>query len=325
MRSTLLALSLVTALLAVTAAQGGKLYRWVDEEGNVHYTDKIPPEQSERGHQELSDQGVRTQVVPRAKTKEEIAREQELKQLRAEQQRLIEKQKAEDRVLLRSFRSEDDLILARDGKLAAIDAQVKVIQGNIRRYQSYLSNLQSRAATVERTGTSPPPRVLGKIEKTLQNVNRSYAAIERKEQVKTSIRERFAQDLKRFRELKNLTPKQPEVEEQQTHLLPNLVSCSNQEECGRVWEKAEAFVRANATTSMQMIGENIVMTAAPTKDEDISITVSRIVNPETGRIILFMDLFCKNTPIGKEFCNSEHVETIRTKFRSELGVSSGPD
>jgi hypothetical protein len=313
---------LVFTLLTVSVGQAARLYRWVDEEGNVHYTDKIPPAQVERGHQELSKDGVKTREVPRAKTKEEVERERELKQLRMEQQRLIEMQKAEDRVLLRTFRSEDDLLLARDGKLAAIDVQMKVIQGNIRRYQQRLSNLQHRAATLERSGKPLPESLLANIETTLQNINQSYSSIERKEQSKNAIRETFERDLNRFRELKNITPEKQTEQEQKPRKLPNLVNCSGPQDCARAWEKAEAYVRKHATTPMQMIGKNIIMTAAPSKDQDISITVSRIRNKDRGKTILFMDLFCKQTPLGTELCQSEQVASIREAFANSIGETS---
>lgn len=323
MRQTVLVIFFVFPLLVASVGQTAKLYRWKDEQGNVHYTDKIPPAQVERAHQELSDEGVKTREIPRAKTKEELERDQELKRLRVEQQRLIEKQKSEDRVLLRTFRSEDDLLLARDGKLVAIDVQMKVIQGNIRRYQQRLSNLQHRAATLERSGRAVPDPLLASIDTTLQNINQAYSSIERKEQSKNDIREVFGRDLNRFQELKNIVPTKRAEEEQTQRRLPNLVSCSGPDDCARAWKKAEIYVRKHATTSMQMMGKNIIMTAAPTKDQDISITVSLIRNKDTGRTVLFMDLFCKQTPLGKELCQSEQITSIRESFPSSIGVSGG--
>ena len=154
-----LTLSLLIALVAIPAAQAGKLYRWVDEEGNVHYTDQIPADQVDRSRDELSDKGVRTATVPRAKTKEEREEERRVEQLRAEQQRLIEKQQAADRVLLRTFRSQDDIVMAMGGKLAAISVMIKITQGNIRRHQKKLADLQHQAATSQggAAGNQAPP------------------------------------------------------------------------------------------------------------------------------------------------------------------------
>ena len=68
---------------ATAVAQGMQLYRWVDEQGNVNYTDKIPASQAEKGHIELSDDGMRVRTIPPAKTAEQIQRERELERLRA--------------------------------------------------------------------------------------------------------------------------------------------------------------------------------------------------------------------------------------------------
>jgi hypothetical protein len=43
MRATILALILIAA---AGAPQAGELYRWVDQDGQVHYTDQLPPPQA---------------------------------------------------------------------------------------------------------------------------------------------------------------------------------------------------------------------------------------------------------------------------------------
>ena len=75
----------------------------------------------------------------RPKTAEEIAQEKELARLRAEQKRLIEEQRAKDRVLLRTFRSSDDILMTRDGKLTAIDTSIQITRSNIKRLKFKLT------------------------------------------------------------------------------------------------------------------------------------------------------------------------------------------
>jgi len=309
---------LLSLLLTVPAAQAAKLYRWVDADGNVHYTDQIPPEQVERARHELSDEGVRTQKVERAKTREEIEEERRLEKLRAEQQRIIEKQQAEDRVLLRTFRSEDDLLMARDGKVTAIDLQIKVIRGNIRRYQERLAQMQRKAANLERAGRPVPKNQVENIETTLRQIKEAYSTIEQKEQDKTRIRQAFATDLKRFRELKNISDPTGGGQDQESGALPNLVSCANPTACAQAWKRAEAFVRQHATTPMQMHSDSIIMTAAPVNDNDVTVTVSRLRNRKTGTTALFMDYFCKDSPGGREHCATASVAAIRQKFHSAV-------
>ncbi len=51
---------------AVGGGNAAKMFRWVDENVVVHYTDQIPANQVAKGYAELSNQGVRVEVVPPA-------------------------------------------------------------------------------------------------------------------------------------------------------------------------------------------------------------------------------------------------------------------
>lgn len=295
----------------------GKLYRWVDEEGNVHYSDKLPPEQAQKSRDEISDRGVHLGTVPPAKTPEEYAREQEEARLRAEHQRILEAQQAADKVLLRTFRTEDDLLLARDGKLASIDIMIKVTQGNIRRAQTKLTDLQARAATAERSGRAAPAQVMADIQATQRAIEEGYATIVRREGEKDAIRAASERDLKRFRELKNLNLDK-EIPGQHTLELSNIIVCEGTG-CAAAWTRAEAFVRRHATTPLQIQGDNILMTGTPAEEGGVGIAVSRIQDKIAKRTVLFLDLYCRPTLAGQEFCASEKVTHIRRAFRQDVG------
>ena len=45
-----------------------KLYKWVDENGNVSYSDQMPPKQIKKAHEEISDHGVVLEKHAKAKT-----------------------------------------------------------------------------------------------------------------------------------------------------------------------------------------------------------------------------------------------------------------
>jgi hypothetical protein len=317
-RTRVISILLLTSL-AGGPAIAGKLYRWVDENGNVQFTDKIPPSEVKRSHQLLNEDGITTETIKRAKTKEEVEREREVERLRAEQQRLVEKQRAADRVLLRTFRSADDMMLARNGKLEAIEIGIRIAQSNIRRYQKKLTELQHRAATRERSAQTVPSPLVTNIQSVVDQINVTYGLIRRKEQEQQAVRDTFARDLKRFRTLKKTQPQQQVVKEREPRSLDNVLPCGKGAACQQAWKRAETFVRKYATTPMQMLADNIIMTAAPVRDQDISITVSRLQEEDDGEPVLFMDLFCKETPLGKELCASPKVTAIRRAYRQEVG------
>ncbi|PLY14831.1 MAG: DUF4124 domain-containing protein [Sedimenticola sp.] len=317
----ILKLALLALLLAPALATAAKLYKWTDAEGNVHYSDKVPPEHSKSARSELDDRGIQVNQVDAAKTKEQIEREQELQRLRAEQQRLIEEQKAKDRVLLRTFRTEDDILMARNGKLTAVDVLIQVSRSNIRRMKFKLAEMQQNAAQSERQGRSVSDTMLKNIESTRQQLKDGYAAIIHMEQNKELIREKAALDIDRFRKLKQLSEENTAQldEEKPFSLLDTVVVCDDKVSCNNAWEKAEDYVREHATTRLQILSDSIIMTAAPANDDDISLTVSRIIEEGFAGAKLFMDLQCKDSPRGDDLCKSPTMEEIRMGFRSYLG------
>ena len=72
MRFSLFALSAVLMSCAFSAQ--AKMYKWVDENGQMHFGDRIPPKYLVKEHEELNEQGVTTKVREAAKTPEEKAR-----------------------------------------------------------------------------------------------------------------------------------------------------------------------------------------------------------------------------------------------------------
>ncbi|AKH20908.1 DUF4124 domain-containing protein [Sedimenticola thiotaurini] len=318
-----------TALLVASPLEAAKIYRWVDAEGNVHLSDRVPAEHVGNARSELSESGRELKRVQAAKTPEEIAREKELEKLRAEQQRLIEIQRAKDQVLLRTFRTEDDLLMARNGKLAAIDSNINVIRSNIRRMKNRLAEMQQSAAARERQGQPLSQNLLKDIENTRSQLRDSYTTIIQKEQEKESIRNKASRDLARFRNLKNLREENTDPQLDETggpSLLDTVVVCADDRACDQAWIKVEEYVRQHATTRLQMLSDSIIMSAAPLKDDDISLTASRIRHKDKPGAELFMDLQCKPSPLGQELCKTEAVEKIRLGFRDYIsGGQAQPD
>jgi hypothetical protein len=62
----------VMSVCFAASAQSG-LYRWVDENGTVHYGDKVPAKYLKKEHDELNEQGTTIKKHDRAMTAEERA------------------------------------------------------------------------------------------------------------------------------------------------------------------------------------------------------------------------------------------------------------
>lgn len=308
-------------VVGAASAQTPNLYRWVDDQGNIHYSDTMPPTEVEKGHTQLSPQGLRVRTVPPAKTPEEIQRERELARLRAQQQRMLEQQRADDRVLLNTFQSVDDLIMTRDGNLSDIDTMIQFKKGNIRRQQDWLTKLRADAADLERKGKLVPDQLRQRIVSTERAIEEALAAIVEREQQKQQIRKKFDRDLKRLRQLKNLpaTAVPQEAMAARAPELDNLVECVDRNSCEALWRRALSYVKRHATLPIESLGEDVAITEAPKDRHDIALTVSRIWREDGKGASIFLDVQCRSySPGQQESCRTEARSRVLKGFRSAL-------
>src|SRR3954447_18581929 len=62
------------------ANKGGETYRWTDEQGVVHYGDRIPPQYAQQERSVLNSQGVEVRRLDAQKTPEQRAAEERIRQ-----------------------------------------------------------------------------------------------------------------------------------------------------------------------------------------------------------------------------------------------------
>lgn len=300
----------------------GKLYKWVDEDGRTYYSDKVPPDESHRARSQLDEHGIVVKKVDAAKTAEEIRQEQEQERLRIERQRVLEKQQAQDRVLLRSFRTEDDIIMTRDGQLQAVDTHIRVTQSNIKRLKSTLDDMHKHAAQRELSGKHVSQKMLKDIEIKREALQDAYSSIIEREHHKNRIRQSFAKDLNRFRELKKLHANDNPVKEAEVtfnNALKNVYDCPKDKSCDTAWKLAKQYLKKHSTTAIKIDADNIVIAAEPLNEGDISISMSRLEDSKRGTTVIFMDLQCRSDTTRAIACEkTPEVLQIKEGFQSAL-------
>ncbi|WP_456417275.1 DUF4124 domain-containing protein [Thiolapillus sp.] len=311
-------------LIVISHSANAKLYKWVDEEGNVQYSDKLPPAAVKKPHEKLDRHGLVIDRKGRAKTPEEIAEEERVKRLREETQRQIAEQQAKDRVLLNSYRSDDDIILARDGKLATIDSQIRITYTNITRLKERLSGYKQKAANLERQGKAISAQLQTSIDNTRKEINDSYASILRQEKDKDTIRSKYAQDLERFRTLSKLKADNraqilAETERKNDDaIVKTVVHCQDLAHCNNLWNKAKTYAKKYATTPVYVDSDKIFITQPPRKNEDLSITVSRLRPRKDQAELIFLDIQCKKEVATDTWCKRPEAIKIRENFRTAI-------
>jgi hypothetical protein len=193
-------------LLALSPVWAAKLYKWTDENGTVHYSDKLPPEAVEKAHQEMNSQGVTTKSIKREKTAAE-KQEEAVAQAAAEAEKkrveeLEAQQRARDEILLNTFTTERDLLLAREDRITSIDSIINLTVSNNTNLEQQATDTRARIEAAKAAGKEVPENLVKQLENLDGQLskNRNFIDIKRDERIK--LEQQFDRDLKRYRELK---------------------------------------------------------------------------------------------------------------------------
>ena len=203
-----LRIALLAAIaLAASVAPAQRLYRWVDENGVVHYGDRIPPQYADRDRALLNDQGVTVGKEQGSITPEERAAIE--KQQREEAAALEARAETarRDRMLLETYLSVADIEDLRDRRLELLQSQIDVTENYLDGLRRRLDGLHAEASKhkpyTDREGASEVPADLALEISTTQSSIASYEqtlARTRGDQAKLTAQ--FNSDIERFKELK---------------------------------------------------------------------------------------------------------------------------
>ena len=200
--------SLITAGL-LQSVDAAKLYKWIDENGEVRYSDRIPVKKK---HETLNSQGIVVGTTEAAKTEEELLIQKKLEKkqakIEAEQQRLRTIQSMKDRVLLMTFSSEKELLLVHDNRLDVVESVIRLIKKSIVTTQEKLLEFELSAEVNYLSKKLVVPGGLAQnIEHFTRKVTNRQAELELKQAEKNKIKLQFETDVSRFRELRELEKK----------------------------------------------------------------------------------------------------------------------
>ncbi len=193
----LASISLSLCLLSPIAA--AKLYKWTDANGNIHYSDHVPPMHVNRKREIINDSGVRSVIVEEAKTREAIITERQQAALRKkeeENQRQVERYQ---RNLVANYRDESDLIATRDRNIESIQVSINFVEANLGGLRLDLEALIKDAASFERSGKKTPKLLKAEIAGTRSKINIAEVFIKEKRTEQNRTRDTFNQDLELYR------------------------------------------------------------------------------------------------------------------------------
>lgn len=194
-----MACSLLAVALLVTAGMAqATMYRWVDGNGRVHYSDTPPTTYQKSGGAEMSKQGV---VIKRTQSEAERRAEAERQ---AEQARIQEEQSRQaqvDRALMATYTTEAEIDLARD---RALEHHKLVIQGAEIRgtaVSATLADLKQRIANIQKAGRPVGTGLKDQLDQATRESQDLKRVIQTNQETMEKVREKYASDKARFRQL----------------------------------------------------------------------------------------------------------------------------
>jgi Domain of unknown function (DUF4124) len=179
--------------------KGNVAYRWVDDQGVVHYGDRIPPQYAQKEHSVLNSQGVEVRRLDAQKTPEQLAAEERVRQG-------IIRQKQHDSFLLTTYTSVKDIEALRDVRLAQLQGQRVAAEQYVEGLHSRLGALQKRAMTLKPYSSRPdarrmPDDLAEDLVRTLNELRTQDNVLVTKGEEETTLKAQFQADIERYQEL----------------------------------------------------------------------------------------------------------------------------
>lgn len=189
-----------------------EVYRWVDENGEVHYSESLPPDHKDRGHDVLNQQGIVVDegrkltpkpppAAPRKDEPQELPRDASgLPRPRALYSE-TEMQQRMDNFLMLRYESEQEILDAMNVEIKQLNYDRRLLEGSrASTNQAYRGQIRvaaerQRAGLPVEAGTT---REISKLRSDLAKNSESLEGLQKREDV---IRSDFDKQLERYRYL----------------------------------------------------------------------------------------------------------------------------
>lgn len=193
------AFNLLLAVLLVTALPAqAKLYKWVDAQGRVHYTDTPPPQSSTHAVTELGKTG---QAMKRTESVEERRAREAEERRQAELKKIAEEQARKDRALLGTYTRVSEIDLARDRALEHHRLAITGAQTRLKQVSVKAKEILEKIQTITQRGRPVPPYLQNQLNATQKEAEDLKKIIRVNQDALVTVRARYEADKARYLEL----------------------------------------------------------------------------------------------------------------------------
>ncbi|GGP22924.1 DUF4124 domain-containing protein [Silvimonas iriomotensis] len=187
-------LPVALAFLLVAVSAQAQLYRWVDDNGQVQYSDKPPVTGPKKGVSELDSQGIVRKAPVQPLTPEEKAKQD------ADRAQALDRERR-DKALLQSFSNTHEIDVLRDRQIESVQAGIQT--NNLRRQgaEARLDRLNRQIDSFKKRKKDPPADLFGDVAGAQKEIADINADTQSKQVAIQAIRQRAEDDKKRLTEL----------------------------------------------------------------------------------------------------------------------------
>lgn len=210
MKRILISLAVISTLLITGSveaqknkAPSKKLYRWVDSEGKVHFSDSLPPEAIDQARTEMSGTGRVVADVDRAMTAEERAAREKAQAEAARREAEALQTRQSEEAMLASFQTEEDLKRSMNVRVSLLQQTLEAIEAGIASQRASLSALLVQASETELAGGVVKPKQADTIRQLHREIGKQQQMLVIKRTELVDADRNLEDLLRRYRELKS--------------------------------------------------------------------------------------------------------------------------
>ena len=195
-----------TSALAQQETKSARIVCWKDKSGKVvGCGDKVPPEYQDSATREMDRRGVtRATTESTEEATKRRAQEAEAAKKKTEEQKRIAEQKRQDAALLSTFSNEKEIDQKRDRDLQQADLQLSQLQVSLKNTTERYNDAKARSDSAK--DKKMAEALKEDVTKTAAERQRLEQQIAAKEKEKDEIRQRYAEQKKRYLELRGEAP-----------------------------------------------------------------------------------------------------------------------
>lgn len=210
--------ALVCAGLLAGSAQAAEVYRWVDENGEVHYSESLPPDYRDQGHDVLNRDGLvigeNQKLTPEPPPPDKMTEDEKLAE---EQQELPrdssglprpkplyskeETQRRMDNFLMLRYESEQEILDAMNVEIKQLNYDRRLLEGSRASINEAYRGQMRHAADMQRAGKQVEDETVRQIRDLRNALAKNDRSLQTLQLRENNIRVDFENQVERYRHL----------------------------------------------------------------------------------------------------------------------------